>query len=153
MENIKNNTHDRELSVSRTLNAPVDLVWETWTKPEHICNWWGPNGFTCTISKMDLRPGGEWCLVLHGPDGTDYNNKSVFREVIPFKTIVYEHTSYPHFTATVTFEEQGDKTHLHWQMLFDSVEELIQVVKTFKADKGQQENVVKLINYLSNMKK
>lgn len=152
MENNKSNTQDRELVISRILDAPAELVWEVWTNPGHICNWWGPDGFTCTITKMDLTPGGDWLLVLHGPDGTDFDNKSVFKEVVPLKKIVYEHISYPHIVATITFEGQGDKTCLHWHMLFDSNEEFIKVVKTYGADKGLKENVQKLNNYLLKMK-
>ena len=73
-----NNTNGREITVSRLIDAPVAMLWEVWTKPEHIANWWGPNGFTNTIAKMDLRPDGEWDLIMHGPDGTDYKNKSIF---------------------------------------------------------------------------
>ena len=62
-------------------------------KARHIKNWWGPDGFTNTITKMELVPGGEWDLVMHGPDGTDYKNKSVFKEVVRHKKIVYEHIS------------------------------------------------------------
>lgn len=148
---MESNTKDREIIVERTLNAPVELVWEAWTKPEHIANWWGPNGFTNTISKMDIRLGGEWDLVMHGPDGTDYKNKSIFREVIPFKKLVYEHVTGPHFFATITFEEQGEQTHLKWHMLFDTKEQFIQVVKTFKADEGLKQNIEKLIVYLTEM--
>ena len=146
----KSNTADRELILTRTLNAPVELIWEMWTNPEHIANWWGPNGFTNTITKMDIRPGGEWDLVMHGPDGTDFINNSVFREVIVNKKIVYEHTSAPHFISTIQFEEQGDKTNLRWHMVFESREEFIQVVKTFKADEGLKQNVEKLSAYLAN---
>lgn len=152
MESQKSNTQDRELRVSRLLNAPLPLVWEAWTQPEHLCNWWGPDGFTCTISKMDVRHGGQWHLVLHGPDGTDYRNESVFREVVPQEKIVYEHTSAPFFTATITFEAQGEQTQLHWHMLFRNREEFVQVVKVFKADEGQRQNVVKLDAYLQTMK-
>lgn len=152
MENKKSSTHDREITISRKLNAPVDLVWEAWTKPEHIANWWGPNGFTNTISKMDMTAGGEWDLVMHGPDGTDYKNKSIFREVVLHKKIVYEHVSAPKFISTISFEEQGEQTHLTWHMLFESVEEFIQVVKTFKADEGLKQNVEKLEVYLAGMK-
>lgn len=148
MENKKSSTHDRELVISRTLNAPVELVWEVWTKPEHIANWWGPNGFTNTITKMDMTPGGEWNLVMHGPDGTDYKNKSIFKEVSPFKKIVYEHIS-PRFVATVNFEEQGKQTHINWHMLFETAEEFIRVVKTFKADEGLKQNIEKLVAYLA----
>ena len=153
MENRTSNSSDRELLITRTLDAPIDLVWEVWTKPEHIAKWWGPNGFSNTISKMDLKPGGEWDLVMHGPDGTDYKNKSVFREVVPFKRLVYEHVTGPKFTATIRFEERGDKTHLTWHMLFDTVEEFIHTVKTFKADQGLKQNVEKLGVYVANMRK
>ncbi|AYL94102.1 SRPBCC family protein [Mucilaginibacter celer] len=152
MENITNNTADRELRLTRTLDAPVELVWEVWTDPKHIAQWWGPNGFTNTISKMDIEPGGEWELVMHGPDGTDYKNKSVFKEVIPFKKIVYEHVSGPKFLATIQFEAQGEQTFLTWHMLFETTEQFIQVVKTFKADEGLKQNIEKLNAYLIGMK-
>ncbi|WP_426668312.1 SRPBCC family protein [Mucilaginibacter sp. McL0603] len=152
MENLKSSTHDREITISRKLNAPVDLVWEAWIKPEHIANWWGPNGFTTTISKMDLTAGGEWNLVMHGPDGTDYKNKSIFKEVVLYKKIVYEHVSAPRFVSTISFEAQGEQTQLTWHMLFESAEQLIPVVKTFKADEGLKQNVEKLEVYLAGMK-
>jgi uncharacterized protein YndB with AHSA1/START domain len=151
MANEKNDTRDRELVISKTLNAPVELVWETWTKAEHIAKWWGPDGFTNTIQKMEVKPGGEWELVMHGPDGTDYKNKSIFKEIVPFKKIVYEHVTGPKFTATVEFESLGEQTRINWQMLFETAEEFIQTVKTFKADQGLKQNIVKLEKYLSGL--
>jgi uncharacterized protein YndB with AHSA1/START domain len=152
MENTKNSTADRELRLSRKLDAPIDLVWEVWTEPEHIANWWGPNGFTNTIHKMDLKPGGEWDLVMHGPDGTDYKNKSIFKEIVLHKKLVYEHITGPKFVATIEFREDGDQTFLTWHMLFETKEEFIQTVKTFKADEGMKQNVEKLDVYLSGLK-
>jgi len=151
MENKKSNTHDRELIITRKLNAPVELVWEVWTNPEHIVNWWGPNGFTNTITKMDVVPGGEWHLVMHGPDGTDYKNPSIFKEIVPFKKIVYEHVSSPGFVATIDFEDQGEQTLINWHMLFETAEQFIQVVKTFKADEGLKQNIEKLNVYLTSI--
>ncbi len=150
MESKQSSTHDRELMMSRTLNAPVELVWEVFINPEHLVNWWGPDGFTNTITKMDVTAGGEWDLVMHGPDGTDYENRSIFGEVIPFKKIVYEHVSAPKFITTIQFEDQGDQTLLSWYMLFESAEQFIQVVKTFKADEGLKQNIEKLIVYLAD---
>jgi uncharacterized glyoxalase superfamily protein PhnB/uncharacterized protein YndB with AHSA1/START domain len=144
----KSNTADREIRLTRVLNAPVELVWEVWTDPEHIKHWWGPNGFTNTITKMDVEPEGEWDLVMHGPDGKDYKNKSVFKEVVKYKRLMYEHVSTPKFVATIEFEAQGKKTSINWHMLFESKEEFIQVVKTFKADEGLKQNVDKLEVYL-----
>ena len=66
---------DKELTITRVLNAPIDLVWKVWTDPDHIKNWWGPNGFTNTIFEMDVKPGGNWEFIMHGPDGKDYKNK------------------------------------------------------------------------------
>lgn len=146
---MESNTKDRELLITRTLNAPIDLVWEVWTQPEHIVNWWGPNGFTNTISTMDMQPGGEWNLIMHGPDGTDYVNKSTFKEVIPFKKISYEHFN-PHIIATIDFEAQGEKTSLNWHMLFDSEEILKAIVKAHNAAEGLKQNVEKLSMYLAN---
>jgi uncharacterized protein YndB with AHSA1/START domain len=151
MVNVKNDTRDRELVISKTLNAPVDLVWEAWTRPEHIANWWGPDGFTNTIFKMDFRPGGEWDFIMHGPDGTDYKNKSIFREIIRHKKIVYEHISGPKFMATVEFTDMGEQTGIRWQMVFNTVEEFVQTVKTFKADEGLKQNIVKLNAYVVAM--
>ncbi|CAD5270850.1 MULTISPECIES: SRPBCC family protein [unclassified Imperialibacter] len=142
-------TSDRELRISRLFDAPIGLMWEVWTDPNHLKNWWGPDGFTNTISKMDVRNGGEWSLVMHGPDGTDYPNESVFTEVIEHKKIVYKHTSPPSFVTTVEFEPQGDKTLMHWHMLFESREQFIEVVKKYGADEGLKQNIEKLAQYLT----
>jgi len=152
MANINNNTADRELTISRKLKAPVALVWEVWTKPEHIAQWWGPNGFTNTIHIMDVQPGGVWDLVMHGPDGTDFKNKSVYKEIVLHKKIVFEHVA-PNFIATINFEEDGGQTHINWHMLFETAEEFMRVVKTVKADVGLKQNMEKLEVYLSALKK
>jgi len=149
---MENNTKDRELVITRTLNAPAELVWEVFTKAEHIANWWGPNGFTNTINIMDVKPGGLWDFVMHGPDGTNYKNKSIFKEIVPLKRIVFDHFN-PDFTTTIQFEDLGEQTHIHWHMLFNSAEEFIQVVKTFKADEGLKQNIEKLNAYLVGLKK
>ena len=149
---IKNDTSDRELIITRLLNAPRELVWDVFTTPEHIKNWWGPNGFTNTIDKMDVKPGGEWEFVMHGPDGTDYKNKSIYKEIIRPERIVFEHVSGPKFIATITFTAEGNKTYLKCHMLFESAEQFQQVVKTFKADEGLKQNIVKLEEYLAGVK-
>ena len=152
MTTSANDTTDREITVSRLLNAPIELVWEVWTNPNHIKNWWGPNGFTNTINKMEVVPNGFWHLVMHGPDGTDYDNESIFTEVIKHKKIVYHHISGHEFTATILFEERGRQTYIHWQMLFESKEELIRIMNLFNISEGLQQNVDKLETYLRNHK-
>jgi uncharacterized protein YndB with AHSA1/START domain len=98
---------------------------------------------------MEMRPGGEWDLVMHGPDGTDYVNKSVFREVILHKRIVFEHISYPSFITTVEFEERGEQTFLTWRMVFESAEILEEVAKKHGAVEGMKQNVEKLEKYVT----
>ncbi|TMG73164.1 MAG: ATPase, partial [Betaproteobacteria bacterium] len=66
---------DREIAAVRIFDAPRDLVWKVWTRPEHVAKWWGPNGFTTTTYSMEVKPGGVWRYVMHGPDGRDYRNK------------------------------------------------------------------------------
>jgi uncharacterized protein YndB with AHSA1/START domain len=102
---------------------------------------------------MEVRAGGEWDLVMHGPDGTDYKNKSMFREVVPCQRIVYEHLSAPKFMATIGFEPRGQQTFLTWHMLFESAEEFIQTVKKFGAEEGLKQNVEKLSVYVVNQLK
>jgi len=141
------NTVNRELGITSSIKAPIDIMWEVWTNPEHIVNWWGPNGFTNTIHKMDFIEGGEWLLTMHGPDGTNYPNRSIFMEIIPFKKIVIEHFN-PHFIATILFEAIGENSQLEWTLLFDTVKMFETVVKVHKADEGQKQNVEKLEKYL-----
>lgn len=147
-----NEKSNRELVIARRLNAPVELVWEAWSKPEHIVHWWGPTGFTTTMHLMEFRPGGRWEFIMHGPDGTDYDNKSIFREIVPLKRIVYEHLSWPKILATISFEDEGEYTGMRWQMLFESPEELVKVVKLHRADEGMKQNVERMTAYLSTMK-
>lgn len=140
---------NRELRITRTFKAPIELMWEVWTSPEHIANWWGPNGFTNTIHKMDLREGGEWKLTMHGPDGTNYPNRSIFKEIIHHKKIVYEHFN-PGFITTVIFEPKGKETLIDWSMVFETADLREIVVKAHKADEGLKQNVDRLEKYLSD---
>lgn len=141
-------TSNRELSIEKLLNAPIELVWEVWTKPEHIKHWWGPNGFTNTISKMDVRPGGEWEFIMHGPDGTDYKNKHVFTEIIKHERIVMEHVTAPKFTTVIKFIPKGKQTLIQWTGTFQSPEQLKQVIEVFKADVGLTQNIERMEFYL-----
>ncbi len=148
MNNDMADAADSELRIARLINAPRELVFEIWTDPEHVKHWWGPNGFTNTINVMDVRPGGDWDLVMHGPDGTDYKNKSVFVEVIKPERIIYDHISGPKFRATVLFEEQGNKTLITMSMRFESSAIKEKTIKEFSADKGQVEHFNRMEEYL-----
>lgn len=141
-------TAARQIMISRLLKAPRELVFKVWTDPEHIKHWWGPDGFTNTIQEMDVRAGGNWDLIMHGPDGTNYKNHSVYTEVVAQEKLVYRHYN-PNFVMTVTFEEKGIETLLTMSMLFDTPEQKQQTVKVFRADEGIVQNMTRLEEYLA----
>ena len=115
---------NRELKISRIINAPVDLVWKVFSEPGHIALWWGPTGFSNTIHKMEFKKGGVWEFIMHGPDGRDYKNRNVFTEIVKPELIIYDHVSEPVHTTTITLKPEGVKTLLDWNMLFESEDQL-----------------------------
>lgn len=147
-------TSNRELVQSRLLDAPQEMVFEVWTNPEHIIHWWGPNGFTNTIHEMEVRPGGVWRFIMHGPDGTNYPNKIVYIEVVKPERLVYTHggdEEQVDFYVTVTFEKRGKKTLLTMTALFPSAVELERVVKEHGAKEGGVQTLNRLAEYLVKM--
>lgn len=150
----ENNTKDRELLISRVMNAPRTLVYEVWTSREHMPHWWGPNGFKSTIHEMDVKVGGVARYTMHGPDGTDYPNIMKYEEVIPNKKLVYLHSDDEQdvdvsFHVTTTFEDEGDKTRITMRMVFPTAEERDRVVEEFGADDGNTQTMMRLEDYLT----
>jgi uncharacterized protein YndB with AHSA1/START domain len=149
-------TADRELVFDRVFNAPRDLVFTVWTEPQHVTHWWGPDGFTLTTHEMDVRAGGVWRFVMHGPDGVDYRNRIVFIEVDPPKRLIYKHSGEEgdepvSFQVTVTFDEQNGQTHLNMHMLFPSKAERDHVLEKYGADEGANQTLSRLAAYLATM--
>jgi len=144
-------TTDREIVATRLLDAPCELVWEAWTNPKHLAQWWGPNGFTNTIHKIEVKPGGVWRFIMHGPDGTDYRNEIVYVEVVKPERLVYDHVSGPKFHVTVTFTEEGDKTRLNMQMVFESAAERDNTIRKFGAVEGLNQTLGKLHDHLAKI--
>lgn len=134
----KNNSN--EIQIVRIYDAPVQVVWEAWNDPEQVAKWWGPRGFTLTTHSKDLRPGGLWCYTMHGPDGTDYENKTLYHEVEVCKKLVYDHGGNddrpPLFRVTATFTEANGKTTLEMTMRLATAEEAEKTRKFIKAAGG-----------------
>ena len=114
------NHPDREILSSRLIAAPHGLVWQAWTDPKHLAQWWGPDGFRNTFHEFDPRPGGHWRLVMHGPNGADYPNHSVFLDLKPPGRMVFDHISPPRFLVVATFEERNHQTQVAFRMIFNS---------------------------------
>lgn len=134
---------------SREFPFPRELVFEAWSNPERLARWWGPNGFTNTFETFDFRPGGEWRFVMRGPDGTDYPNRNVFKEIVPLERIVIHHPLDPEFQLTAVFEEAGGRTKLSWRQQFKEKEAFDQM-KSIAAEANEQ-NFDRLNEVLSGM--
>jgi uncharacterized protein YndB with AHSA1/START domain len=143
------NMADREIVTTRVVDAPRERVFEAWIDPKQVAQWWGPNGFTNTIHEMDVRPGGVWRFVMHGPDGIDYKNKIVFDEMVKPERLVYSHVSGPMFHVTATFDEEGGKTKLTMRMLFETAAERDQAVKVFGAVEGAKQTLGRLEEHVA----
>ena len=138
----------REIVVTRVFDAPRELVFQMWTEPQHIAQWWGPKGFTITIQEMDVRPGGIWRFIMHGPDGRDYQNEIVYVEIAKSERLVYDHVSPPQFHVTATFADQAGKTEITMRMLFESAAVRDRVAAEFDAVEGLNQTLQRLADLL-----
>ncbi|MBU42367.1 MAG: hypothetical protein CMN76_04045 [Spirochaetaceae bacterium] len=129
-----------EIHLSRIYDAPVSVVWDAWTDPDQAAKWWGPRGFTLTTHGKDLRPGGIWHYTMHGPDGTDYPNKTLYHEVVECQKLVYDHGASdeqdPLFRVTVTFEDLDGRTAMEMTMALATAEQAEQTRKFIKQAGG-----------------
>ena len=88
--NLDLDSDPRSIVGTREYDAPRDLVFSAFTDPNHLAQWWGPNGFKTTTLSFDMRPGGVWRFVMHGPDGRDYQNRITYLEVVKPQRLVYK---------------------------------------------------------------
>ncbi|GET24283.1 SRPBCC domain-containing protein [Prolixibacter sp. NT017] len=141
----------RSLSVTRMFNAPINLLWQVLTTADYIKDWWGPDGFTNTIRIMEVSEGGKWEFTMHGPDGTDYENVFIYREIVPLKKIVMDHLADPKFTISIRLFDEGEQTRMEWQNTFETVADFKLAVDTFKADEGLKQNIERLAAYINTL--
>ncbi len=148
---------DREIVLTRLIDAPRELVWKAWTDPEEVRQWWGPHGFTTTTRRMDVRPGGQWRFVMHGPDGHDYENLITYVEVKQPERLIYRHGGEAgvepvNFEVTVTFDKagaSGDKTALTLRMVFPSALVRESVIRKYGALEGGRQTLARLAEYVT----
>jgi uncharacterized protein YndB with AHSA1/START domain len=142
---------DRSIVLSRMLEAPRERVFELWTSPEHLANWWGPNGFTVTTHEADIRPGGSWRFTMHGPDGTDYSNVIHYEEVRAPELITFVHGDdvgeMPPFRGTITFDDFQGMTILTMRTVFVTTDELQRQVEKVGAIEGGNQTLDRLVGY------
>jgi uncharacterized protein YndB with AHSA1/START domain len=154
-ERRKEDTAEREIVLSRVFDAPRAMVWDAWTDPSQVALWWGPKGFTTTIEEMDVRPGGIWKQVMHGPDGTDYPNEIVFLEVVQNERLVYTLSGRKkggpevQFEKATTFEEEAGGTRVTMRLTFTSAEARDQNVREYGSIEGARQAFERLEDYLA----
>lgn len=144
---MASSTADREIVISRVMNAPRDLVVKAWTDPAHWVRWWGPNGFTNSMQEMEVREGGHSKYIMHGPDGTDWPNYIAYRVVDLPNRLAYLHGAFAgdpnSFEAEVLFEDLGPKTKVTLRTVFAS-KEVLEQVKAFGAVEGGMQNLERM---------
>jgi uncharacterized protein YndB with AHSA1/START domain len=145
---------DRDILIERIVAAPRELVWRAWTEADQIAAWWGPNGFTTTTHEMHVRVGGVWRFIMHGPDGTDYPNRIIYREIVKPERLVYDHDDDGEgqhaFRSTITFASMGDRTKVTLHAVFPTADARAAAVK-FGAVEGGQQTLARLDQHLAAM--
>ena len=124
----------RELVITRRLKAPRALVWHTFEDPYLLAQWWGPENFTSTITRLEFRAGGEWHVTMHRPDGGEHPVRYQFVEIVAPERIVYRPwrppeatqrgNAPPTYLATLTFEALGEETLFTMRAAFESAADL-----------------------------
>ena len=148
---------DREIVMTRVFDAPRHLVFDAWTKPEHLVRWFGRRGDTMTVCEVDLRVGGTWRFVWRLRAGTELGMKGVYREIVPPERLVYTETfEGPYFEEmgaginTLTFEEHDGKTTLTATALYKSREIRDAVIQS-GMEAGAAESLDRLAELLQTM--
>jgi uncharacterized protein YndB with AHSA1/START domain len=148
-------TADREIVISRVINAPPDLVFEAFTQVRHLSRWWGPAGFSTTTRSFEFRVGGAWDFVMHGPDGTDYQEWITWTEIVPAERIALLHGESrgdPNaFESVLTFTPDGSATRIEMHTVFGTKELRDEAVEKYHAIEGGQQTLGNLAAYITEI--
>lgn len=146
-------TADREIVVSRRIEAPREVVYEAFTEVRHLSQWWGPEGFTTTTRTFEFRVGGVWDFTMHGPDGTDYAEWITWTEIAPQERIVMLHGERrddPNaFESIITFTSIGDATTIEMLTVFPTSAQRDEAVAKYGAIEGARQTLGNLAVYVT----
>src|SRR6476620_11561997 len=148
-------TADREIVISRVIAAPRELVFEAFTEVRHLSRWWGPEGFSTTTRSFEFREGGAWDFVMHGPDGTDYQEWIRWTEIAAPERIALLHGESrddPNaFESVITFAADGGATRIEMRTVFPTKQLRDEAVETYRASEGGRQTLANLAAYVSEM--
>lgn len=146
-------TADREIVISRVIDAPRELVFEAFTEVRHLSRWWGPAGFSTTTRAFEFRVGGEWRFVMHGPDGTDYAEWISWTAITPPERIGFLHGESRDdpdaFVSVLTFEPDGAATRIEMHTVFPTREQRDEAVEKYHAIEGGRQTLNNLAAYVT----
>ena len=146
---------DREIVISRVIGAPRELVFEAFTEVRHLSRWWGPEGFTTTTRAFEFRVGGEWEFVMHGPDGTDYQEWISWIEIAPPERITLQHGQFrgdpDAFESLITFAPDGAATRIEMRTLFPTRALRDEAVEKYHAIEGGRQTLGNLAAYVTEI--
>jgi len=144
-------TTDREIIITRLIDAPRNLVFSAWTDPHRVDRWWGPRGFTTKTIEMDVRPGGVWRYVMRHAEHGEFQNRIQYTEIVAPERLSYMHGSDvepDQFRGTIIFADEGGKTRLTMRAVFPSPAKLAEA-KTFGAVEGGNSNLDRFEEFLA----
>jgi len=148
-------TADREIVIARRISAPRELVFEVFTEVRHLSRWWGPDGFTTTTRAFEFGVGGAWDFVMHGPDGTDYQEWITWTEIARPERIALRHGEFrgdPNaFASVLTFTPDGAATRIEMRTLFPTKELRDEAAEKYHAIEGGGQTLDKLAAYVTEI--
>jgi uncharacterized protein YndB with AHSA1/START domain len=146
-------TADREIVISRVIDAPPELVFEAFTEVRHLSRWWGPEGFSTTTQSFEFRVGGVWEFVMHGPDGTDYTEWISWTEISPAERIALRHGASRDdpdaFESVLTFQPDGAATRIEMRTVFPTRQLRDEAVEKYHAIEGGRQTLDNLAAYVT----
>jgi uncharacterized protein YndB with AHSA1/START domain len=104
---------------TREIAASIDQIFAAFRDPKRLAKWWGPAGFTNTFDVCEFKTGGRWKFTMHGPDGRDYPNESVFAEVEPNRVVV-QHIALPKYSLEIRLTPSSKGTIVSWTQTFEN---------------------------------
>jgi uncharacterized protein YndB with AHSA1/START domain len=148
-------TADREIVISRVIDAPPELVFEAFTEVRHLSQWWGPEGFSTTTRSFEFREGAVWDFVMHGPDGTDYPEWITWTEIAPPERITLLHGESPEdpnaFESVLTFTPEDSATRLVMRTIFPTKQARDEAVEKYGAVEGGRQTLNNLAAYVAGI--
>lgn len=148
-------TTDREIVISRVIDGPREVVFAAFTAVRHLSRWWGPEGFTTTTRGFEFRVGGEWSFVMHGPDGTDYDEWITWTEIVPPERIAMLHGECRDdpeaFESVLTFAPEGARTRIEMRTVFPTAQLRDRAIEKHGAIEGGRQTLANLASYVAEI--